>query len=104
LHLVPQPREHFGKCFALSALILDDENLRVHKFGGTGTATTCEIFSKGRSLKETLSVGWLRAIREGVAPLYWCAFDMTEQVTCQALTAETPRSKRNKFQIIKSRR
>src|SRR5229473_2209993 len=43
LHFVPQPREHFGKCFALAELILDDENLRLHKSTGTGTTTKCEF-------------------------------------------------------------
>src|SRR5713101_9289446 len=43
LHFVPQPREHFRKCFALAEFILNDENLRIHKSNGTGTATTCEF-------------------------------------------------------------
>jgi hypothetical protein len=51
LHFVPQPRKHFRKCFTLAALILDDENLRIHKKQRQQSRDEVRIFSKDRSLK-----------------------------------------------------
>jgi hypothetical protein len=54
LHFVPQPREHFCKCFTLAALILDDENLRIHKKQRHQNRDEVRILSKDRSLKRNV--------------------------------------------------
>jgi len=54
LHFVPQSREHFRKCFTLAGLILDDENLRIHKKQRHRNRDEVRIFSKDRSLKRNV--------------------------------------------------
>ncbi len=54
LHFVPQPRQHFRKCFTLAGLILDDENLRIHQKQRHRNRDGVRIFSKDRSLKRNV--------------------------------------------------